>query len=66
MFDVPMYLIEDSMFGTNNDGICLACGEIQSGCEPDARNYECECCGEKKVFGLQEAMLMGAINLTEE
>ena len=64
MFDVPMYLIEDSMFGCSNDGICLACGEIQPGCEPDARGYECEVCGEKKVFGLEEAMMMGAIHLT--
>ena len=40
-------------------GYCLACGEEQSGCEPDARNYECESCGEHKVFGAEECLLMG-------
>lgn len=65
MFDVPMSLIENNMFGIGNDGICLSCGEIQDGCEPDARNYECECCGGKNVFGLEEAMIMGEINLVE-
>ena len=39
-------------------GICTACGEEQGGCEPDARNYECEICGEKKVFGAEELMFM--------
>ena len=38
-------------------GFCVACGSDQSGCEPDARNYECECCGEHKVFGAEELLL---------
>ena len=29
----------------DNPGFCLACGSEQEGCEPDARNYECEECG---------------------
>lgn len=40
-------------------GICLQCGEMQSGCEPDARNYECESCGARRVFGVAEAIIMG-------
>lgn len=40
--------------GLSNPGICCSCGEDQDGCEPDARNYECEGCGEFKVFGVQE------------
>lgn len=47
------------MFGTDNPGFCIACGNEQEGCEPDARRYECEACGEKKVYGAQEiAMLL--------
>jgi hypothetical protein len=42
----------------DNIGICLACGEEQGGCEPDARNYECESCGEKQVFGAEELIVM--------
>lgn len=46
--------------GTDNPGFCLACGNEQEGCEPDARNYECEECGKREVFGAQEVLLMGA------
>ena len=39
-------------------GFCLACGETQS-TEPDAVRYECECCGEAKVYGATELLLRG-------
>ncbi len=37
-------------------GFCIACGEEQSGCEPDARRVECESCGEPKVYGAEELL----------
>ena len=49
---------KESMFGMGNPGICIACGEDADGCEPDARNYECESCGENKVFGCEELLFM--------
>ena len=51
--------LEACMFGTANYGICLACGDLADGCEPDARQYKCEACGERKVYGLEEALIMG-------
>lgn len=45
---------------TDNPGFCLACGEEVDGVEPDARGYECEVCGERKVYGAEEVLLMGA------
>ena len=39
-------------------GICLMCHSVQYGCEPDARLYECEDCGEHLVFGIEEIMMM--------
>ena len=36
---------EESMFGMENLGFCIACGAEHYGCEPDACNYECEECG---------------------
>jgi hypothetical protein len=52
--------IEDCDYG---NGICLACGEIQwGGCEPDARNYECESCGKNRVYGLEEAIIGGYVD----
>jgi hypothetical protein len=43
----------------DNPGICIACGNEQDGCEPDARRYECEACGERKVFGAEELLISG-------
>jgi len=43
-------------------GWCLACGDTQSNCEPDARCYTCEQCGAEKVYGLAELALMGWID----
>jgi hypothetical protein len=39
-------------------GFCVACGAEASGVEPDARRYECECCGKPKVYGAEELLLM--------
>jgi hypothetical protein len=49
-----------------NEGLCLYCGEIQSGCEPDARMYECESCEKKGVYGASELLMMGLISFTED
>ena len=42
-------------------GFCLACGNMQFNCEPDARNYKCEACGERRVFGAAELVFMGRV-----
>lgn len=39
-------------------GFCLACGAEAYGVEPDARKYECEECGERKVYGAEELLTM--------
>lgn len=39
-------------------GFCLSCGAEQGPVEPDARNYTCEDCGEKQVFGAEELLIM--------
>ena len=41
-----------------NPGFCLACGHKQGECEPDAREYECEKCGARKVYGAEEILMM--------
>ena len=38
-------------------GFCLACGQDQEGCEPDARGYTCESCGQPEVYGAEEVLL---------
>ena len=52
-----MAAVEREMSSLDNPGFCIACGEDADGCEPDARNYECEHCGERKVFGAQELLM---------
>lgn len=41
----------------DNPGFCVACGNEQDGCEPDAREYKCEACGAKKVYGAEELLM---------
>jgi hypothetical protein len=54
--DRVLRAVEESMFGLDNTGFCVKCGSEQEGCEPDARKYVCESCGEKAVYGAQELM----------
>lgn len=58
--DKVMEAAQAEMFGLENPGFCIACGNGQDGCEPDARNYECEACGELQVYGAAELLLMMA------
>ena len=51
--------VREQMFGDSNTGFCIACGQEADGCEPDARNYPCESCGERKVYGASELLIMG-------
>lgn len=56
--DRALAAAQESEFGLSNTGFCLACGEEQEGCEPDARKYRCENCGEHKVYGASEIVIM--------
>ena len=47
-----------TMFGMENVGFCLSCGEEQGGCEPDAGEYKCESCGMPTVYGAGELLIM--------
>lgn len=49
--------VERSFRSLDNPGFCLACGAEVEGVEPDAREYECEACGEPQVFGAEELLL---------
>lgn len=54
--DRVMDAIERRETSLDNPGFCLACGEEAEGCEPDARGYRCEYCGELKVYGAEEIL----------
>ena len=46
--------VERRMWSLDNPGFCLVCGDEDFECEPDARNYTCDNCGAKQVFGADE------------
>jgi len=58
----PIYSKEfEQLVSDGCQGFCLACGETQEGCEPDARKYVCESCEQPKVYGLEELLMMGLV-----
>lgn len=59
--DKIMDAAERQMFGLDNPGFCTHCGAERDDCEPDARKYLCEECGNKSVYGAQELMMMIAL-----
>jgi hypothetical protein len=52
---------ERRMTTLDDPGFCLACGNEQGGYEPDARHYRCEACGERRVYGAEELLLMSGL-----
>ena len=51
----------DAIERDDGTGFCLNCREEASQCEPDARERECDSCGQMQVFGAEECLLMGFI-----
>lgn len=62
---VKVTVTEDEFLemGNNYEGVCLYCGEVASGVEPDAHKYHCDACNKKGVFGLEEALLWGRVQV---
>lgn len=55
--DTLLAAVESEAFGLENPGFCLSCGAERDGCEPDAREYPCDECGKRAVFGAAEVLL---------
>jgi len=45
-----------------SSGFCIKCGAERDCCEPDAREYECDECKKKSVYGAEELVLMGLVS----
>jgi hypothetical protein len=52
-----LQLAEQAQVSLDSPGLCLACGAQASGIEPDARECDCERCGEPAVFGAEQIVL---------
>lgn len=45
-------------------GFCAQCRSWTTGCcEPDARQYPCTRCGESTVYGAEEIVMMGLLEV---
>lgn len=66
-FSIKFSMTYDEYLSGNENtmGRCIACGAEAHGVEPDAREYECESCGECRVFGLEELLMMGNVDIVE-
>jgi hypothetical protein len=51
------------MMARDTTGWCLKCGQEVPHVEPDARQYMHERCGEPKVYGLQELLVMNLVRV---
>ena len=49
-------------------GYCRVCDEVteDSGTEPDAEGYRCPVCGRSTLMGLEQAVLMGLVEIGGE
>lgn len=62
-----MEIHSSEYFSHNSEcnGYCENCDEITNfgSVEPDAREYQCDICGEMSVMGIEEAMIDGQISV---
>jgi hypothetical protein len=58
-------LSPEEMQECEDKGFCVYCGDEAWGVEPDARKYECESCEKRGVFGAEELLVMGYIQIAE-
>ena len=56
--DTVMAAVNQQRCSLDNPGFCTGCGAEAEGCEPDARDGECEACGEERVYGAEELLFM--------
>jgi len=65
MIKITEEIIREATFGESMEGVCVRCGNPQGPVEPDARNYRCEACGELAVYGIEQAVLEGLVEIGE-
>ena len=61
-------LTEEEFMEGNEGGLgyCVACGEERTEfTEPDTEKQKCEACGQHQVYGLDNLLIMGLIDITE-
>ena len=57
---LPINQVLEAIEADEYIGFCLHCGSEHYGIEPDAERYECDDCGQAKVYGAEQCLLIGA------
>jgi hypothetical protein len=62
---VAMTEVEYRMYRDEYAGICTTCMDVtaDSGVEPDACGYECPACECPTLYGVEEALMMGLVEI---
>jgi len=47
-------------------GLCTACRAERDCCEPDAEEYNCPECKMDQVYGIEQLLIMGLLEITDE
>jgi hypothetical protein len=67
--DMKKLRMTDEEFNKLQDdyaGVCMSCGEVNYGCEPDMEGGECEECGAEDVMGIEDALIAGVVVIIKE
>lgn len=67
--DKPLEMSEEQyhQLQASYSGVCSKCNAVRLGdTEPDAENYSCTECGEDAVFGIEMALLMELVTISED
>jgi DNA-directed RNA polymerase subunit RPC12/RpoP len=64
--NIPFSQLAEALEEDSYLGFCLECGAEAYWVEPDAREYECEACGARAVYGAEELLLMGTVDSDEQ
>ena len=49
------------------EGFCTSCKDFTRDCvEPDAAKYECPACEKKTVYGAEDSLILGFIDISED
>ena len=62
---IPWSELKEVLENDDNEGFCVSCGALHGRCEPDAQRYECEECGESKVYGAEEILLRDWVDYSD-
>ena len=61
----PMTTDEYHQHVNDSDGACLGCFAWTCGVEPDAEKYDCEACGDPRVYGIESLLMRGRVVIHE-